>query len=318
MAEKTPDGFRGHPIQVVANRTGLSADVLRVWERRYGAVAPVRTESNRRLYSDADIERLQLIRRAIEGGRSIKIVARLSREELRDLLFEDVKPLDPQHVVEKPTDAAQAEQLAAYMANFLAAVRTLDRDELEKALTRASLSFARPILIERLLIPLLHKMGELWSSGSLRIVHEHSASAVLRAFFDGMLTASRLPATSPALVTATPAGQSHEFGAMAASVMAIYDGWRVIYLGADLPAEEIAAVTEHRSVNALALSIVYPPDDSKLMRELKDLRRLVHPKLPVIVGGKSVDAYRRVLKNIDAIVVHDLKEFRDQLQRIRE
>ncbi len=317
MPKNAIDGFHGHPIQVVANRTGLSADVLRVWERRYGVVAPVRTESNRRLYSDADIERLQLIRRAIEGGRSIRMVARLSREELRELLFHDAQSVAAGHSVEKLTDAAQTEEIAAYMANFLAAVRTLDRDELETALTRASLTFARPILIERLLIPLLYKMGELWSNGSLRIVHEHSASAVLRAFFGGMLTASGPPHSSPALVAATPAGQAHEFGAMAASVMAIYDGWRVIYLGADLPVEEIAAVTEHRSVNALALSIVYPPDDPKLTRELKNLRRLIHPNLPVIVGGKSVKAYRLVLKDIGAIVVHSLEEFRDQLQLIR-
>ena len=100
-----------------------------------------------------------------------------------------------------------------HMANFLAAVRALNRDELEMALTRASLTFARPVLIEQFLIPLLHKMGELWSTGSLRIVHEHSASAVLRALFGGLLTASGLSQSSPILVTVTPAGQSHEFGA---------------------------------------------------------------------------------------------------------
>ncbi|MDH3443001.1 MAG: MerR family transcriptional regulator [Deltaproteobacteria bacterium] len=317
MVEELKAGVHEHPIQVVANRTGLSADVLRVWERRYGAVSPRRTDSNRRLYSDEDLERLKLIRRAIEGGRSIGLVARLSKEELRNLVFLDEETGALPHLIEERPDTIRDEQVASYMTSFLTAVRTLDRDELEAALTRASLAFARPVFIEQLLIPLLHKMGDLWSTGSLRIVHEHSASAVLRALFGGMINASGLPQSSPALVAATPAGQAHEFGAMAASVMAIYDGWRVIYLGADLPTEEIAAVIDHRSVNALALSIVYPPDDANLIRELRNLRRLIHSNVPVIVGGNAVEAYRRVLEDIGAIVVHSLEEFRNQLRLIR-
>ena len=60
-----------HPIQVVTRRTGLSADVIRIWEKRYGVVAPMRTPTGRRLYSDADIERLRLLARATLTGCSI-------------------------------------------------------------------------------------------------------------------------------------------------------------------------------------------------------------------------------------------------------
>ncbi|MDH3428172.1 MAG: MerR family transcriptional regulator, partial [Gemmatimonadota bacterium] len=79
-----------HPIQVVSHRTGLSADVLRAWERRYGAVRPDRSASRRRLYSDRDIERLILLRRATKAGRTIGQIATLPDDRLRQLVASDV------------------------------------------------------------------------------------------------------------------------------------------------------------------------------------------------------------------------------------
>lgn len=78
-----------HPIAVVAQRTGLSRDVLRVWERRYDAVSPSRSAGGQRLYSDANIERFRLLSAATEHGRSIGQVAALSNERLAALIDED-------------------------------------------------------------------------------------------------------------------------------------------------------------------------------------------------------------------------------------
>ena len=78
-----------HPIRVVARRTGLTPHVIRAWEKRYGAVTPHRTETNRRLYSQEDVERLTLLRRSTLLGRSIGQIAKMSTEELRRLVGED-------------------------------------------------------------------------------------------------------------------------------------------------------------------------------------------------------------------------------------
>src|SRR5215213_10020898 len=75
-----------HPIQIVTRRTGVSADVLRVWEKRYAVVTPVRSASGRRLYSDADIERLRLLVQATRSGRAIGQVAALPTSALVELL----------------------------------------------------------------------------------------------------------------------------------------------------------------------------------------------------------------------------------------
>ena len=85
--DEAGNGTSLHPIGVVAERTGLSLDVLRVWERRYGVVQPTRDEGGRRLYSDADIERLRLLAEATSGGRAIRQVAYGQARAYRRMYF---------------------------------------------------------------------------------------------------------------------------------------------------------------------------------------------------------------------------------------
>jgi hypothetical protein len=106
-----------HPIQIVTRRTGLSADVLRVWEKRYGVVTPLRSTSGRRLYSDADIERLRLLVQATGRGRAIGQVAALSTPALVALLDDEAPPPPPtppgrDHRAPPPTPAAVVIQQA--------------------------------------------------------------------------------------------------------------------------------------------------------------------------------------------------------------
>src|SRR6188768_2142134 len=80
-----------HPMRLVAARTGLTPDLLRAWEKRYGAVAPVRSSGGQRLYSDADVERLSLLARAVEGGRAIGQIANLPLDELQGIVERDAR-----------------------------------------------------------------------------------------------------------------------------------------------------------------------------------------------------------------------------------
>src|SRR5262245_25366803 len=80
---------QGYPIRAVARRTGLTSHVIRVWEKRYGAVSPMRTPTNRRLYSDTDVERLRLLHQATLAGHSIGQIAQLPNERLQALVAAD-------------------------------------------------------------------------------------------------------------------------------------------------------------------------------------------------------------------------------------
>ena len=303
-----------HPIKVVARRTGLTPHVLRMWEKRYGAVTPLRTPTNRRLYSDADIVRLVLLRKATLAGRNIGQIAHLPTNKLQALLDADEETSQPQSsMVGAKADASVSSHLNA----CLHAVEQLDAAALEAALLRAATVLGRITLIEHVIVPLIHQIGERWREGSLRVVHEHIASVTVRIALEGMRNISTVPAAAPRLVVTTPAGQLHELGALLVAATATTEGWRATYLGANLPAEEIAAATEKLQAQAAALSIVYPPDDPHLGSELYNLRRSLPTDVVLIVGGRAAAHYQAVLDPIGAIKLHDIPSLRATLETLR-
>ncbi len=308
-----------HPIQVVARRTGLSPDLLRAWERRYGVVTPGRSAGSHRLYSDADIERLNLVRQALAGGRRIHQVARLSPPELRSLLEEDRSARGPAPVpfVAQKGAGEPNGPAADDLAPFLAAVRGLDQARLEALLADAALRLPVPLLVEQVLRPLLDQVGHEWTSGSLRISNEHLASAAVRSFIGGLRTAQPAPSGAPELIVATPAGQLHELGALTVALVAEADGWLVTYLGPNVPADDLAAAARQRAPRAIALSITYPPDDPQLARELTRLRRALPPAVALVVGGASAAAYERTLRELGAQLVDEPAALRRHLDALR-
>lgn len=307
-----------HPIQVVARRTGLSPDLLRAWERRYRVVSPGRSAGSHRLYSDADIERLNLIRQAIAGGRRVHQVARLSPPELRALLEEDRNARGPAPIpflAGRP--GADVSASTDDLAPFLAAVRSLDQARLEALLADAGLRLTVPLLVEQILRPLLDEIGHEWSSGTLRIAHEHMATAAIRGFLGGLRGAQPAPLNAPELIVATPSGTLHELGALTVALIAEAEGWLVSYLGPNVPADDLGAAVRQRAPRAVALSITYPPDDAQIARELVRLRRLLPANVSIVVGGGAAAAYQRTLREIGAVVADDPATLRTQLENLR-
>ena len=115
----------------------------------------------------------------------------------------------------------------------------------------------------------------------------------------------------------TPARQLHELGALIAAASAAADGWQVTYLGADLPAEEIAAAAAQIGAKAVVLGIVYPPDDALLPDEIRLLRRRLPRTTELIVGGRAAAAYSDALEETGARRVESLRELREELDLLR-
>lgn len=298
-----------HPIRVVARRTGLTAEVIRAWEQRYGVVTPSRTESGRRLYNDADVERLSLLRRAVQGGRSIGQVAPLADPSLRALVAEDAALPPP-----PPTEDVVV--MPVVLREALAAVRRMDALRLEAVLRSAAISVPVSRLTDEVLAPLMREIGDGWAEGRLGVLHEHVASAMVRAVVSSLPLAGSLPASAPLVVVATPSGQHHELGAMAVAAAASADGWRVLYLGADTPASDIARAAKETGATAIALSLTYPQDDPTVAAELRELRRLA-PAAAIVAGGLAAGSYADVLATIGALVVNDMAACRRALGTLR-
>lgn len=303
-----------HPIGVVSARTGLPQDLIRAWERRYQAITPDRGPTGRRLYSDVDIEKLRLLRRAVTAGRRISDVASLPVAALRDLVAQDRNEtaVVPDRGRRGGDSKSPAQEL---LEEALEAIESLDRRRLERALRGASVELTGPAMRRHLIGPLLETIGQRWHDGSLRIVHEHLASVVIRAYLNDNRNGHERT-HMPRIVLATPAGQYHEIGALMAMAAAEESGWDACYLGPNLPAEEIAAAARQLGARAVALSIVYRGDDTHLLDELERARRLIDPSVPIFIGGRAVDSVRAPLNQAGLLCPADLAEFRDDLHAV--
>jgi len=303
-----------HPIQVVARRTGLSADVIRAWERRYGVVEPDRTDTRRRLYSDADAERLLLLRQATDGGRRIGDVAALDTEALRELVDADRSARSA--VVDDAAEPGPRGEARVHLEACMRAVKALNAVALQAALVEAGVALSRPVLLERVLAPLMVRVGERWRNGPLRVAHEHMASASLRSFL-GALLAEPGASRGPTLVVTTLPGQLHELGALMAALTGAHGGWCPLYLGPNLPVDEIAYALAQTEARAAVLSLAYPKDDAQVVASLRALRARAPEGVAVIVGGVGVGAYTEVLEEIGALRVESLDELRATLDGLR-
>jgi methanogenic corrinoid protein MtbC1 len=314
--EKQASAEPRHPIKVVARRTGLTPDVLRVWEKRYGAVSPTRVDTGRRLYSDDDVERLLLLRRATLGGRRIGQVASLPTDELEELVVTDEAAMA---AAPRPPGATRPSPGGTnpHLDACLDAVLRLDAPALENAISGAAVALSTPALLDEVLIPLLHTIGEQWRVGTARVANEHLATAATRSLLSRLRVTAEAETGAPEIIVTTPAGQLHELGAMMAAMTAASEGWRVTYLGPNLPAEEIAAAAAQRKARVVALSVVYPADDPRVAEELRRLRGLLAPEIMILVGGSGAEHYAHILDGTGIRRLPDFATFRQELESIR-
>src|SRR4051812_21740127 len=156
-----------HPIQVVTRRTGVSADVLRVWEKRYAVVTPVRSTSGRRLYSDADIERLRLMVQATRTGRTIGQVAALPSAALVALLDEKA-PTERPSARRRDADATPPSPPAAgdLFAACLEAIARFDAVALDLLLRRAIVALSADDFLDAVVAPLVDRLRVQMLDGS--------------------------------------------------------------------------------------------------------------------------------------------------------
>ena len=132
-----------------------------------------------------------------------------------------------------------------------------------------------------------------------------------------MLAQASTLSDGPALLVTTPSSQTHELGALMAAVIAARAGWRVMYLGPMLPADEIAFAADLTRARAVALSIAYPADDTRLPAQLLRLRAQLQPGVPIFAGGAAASGYKRALERIGAVLPDTLADFDRDLEALR-
>ena len=305
-----------HPIQVVTRRTGLSADVLRVWEKRYAVVTPVRSASDRRLYTDADIERLRLLVEATRTGRTIGQVAALDNKALVALLAEEDRPVVPPrgattegvpHAPDVGTDLLEA---------CIDAITRFDAVALDLLLRRAIVALSADDFLDVVVVPLIDHLRVHTLDGSLRRPHAHLAVAVLRRVLDHIVATATAPLASRDLVVATLAGPAQELDALVVAAVAAADGWRVTYVGPGVPADDIAELVRHVAAGVLAVSVPAATGDRMVPRELRRLRASLPGRAELLVVGSTADTHRAVLGETGATPLTGLDMLRARLRAL--
>jgi len=305
-----------HPIQVVSRRTGLSADVIRSWEKRHGVVTPVRTPTGRRLYSDADIDRLRLLEQATVAGYSIRRAAALPPATLAAVARGGTPAASGIAVADVDAAAPASGEALEHLDACLAAIERFDGVTLDLILRRATVALSAAAFLDAVVRPLDARVAARLLDGTLRAPHRHLAHAVLRRVLDHVTATATAPAASPDLVVTTPTGQSQELGALVTAAAAAAEGWRVTYVGPGLPAEETVEAATILGARAVALSLGTAAGDRHIPRELRRLRALLPADVAILVEGAAADAHRTVLGEIGATVLRDTATVRAQLRAL--
>ena len=210
-------------IGVLAERTGVSPEVLRAWEQRYDLLRPSRSAGGFRLYSDDDLRRVQLTTDLIASGLS-------TGEAARQALEADISAAPP-------VDGLLVEDLAGRLREALDA---MDAEVAHLAFDRLLASVSIATMLGEVVLPYLRELGDRWATGEVSVAQEHFASNLIRGRLLG-LARDWGSGEGPNVLLACPPGEAHDLGLIVFGIEVARRGWRVTFLGADTPIATIEA-----------------------------------------------------------------------------
>jgi MerR family transcriptional regulator, light-induced transcriptional regulator len=230
-------------IGEISRRTGVAVPTLRAWERRYGVLAPERTDGGHRLYSERDVARVTSMRQLLDQGWQ---TAAAAREVLRAPA--PVTPLTP---VAGAGDAA-----GDLITRLRTAIDAFDAGGADHVLDDVLARFEVTRGLDEVILPVLREVGEGWEQDARVIAREHFATNALRPRLHRLLR-SGLRAGQRTLVAAAPEHEEHDLGLLAAAVAAVDAGWRVHYLGARTPTRALERSVAELSPHAVMVGAVF-------------------------------------------------------------
>lgn len=274
MKRETPIGYQ---IAAVVRLTGLSADTIRAWERRYGLVRPIRDEAGVRRYRRSEILRLQWARQATENGHPIRIVATLSDEELAVLLDR----------VPDPEKTPETQDGRSVVETVLSAIRECDAERARRTIRNASLLIEPRELILNVFVPLLDEVGRLWSVGEVTVWQEHLLSDVVASAI-GTLGKTLDGDRRDGFLFATPPGELHAFGITFAAMLAATHRFTVNNLGANIPASEVVGAAARLRTSCVVVGAPRSAQAAKASAAfLKELERDLPHTIELWIGGPA-------------------------------
>ena len=299
-----------YPIRAVAKLTGVPLDTIRAWERRYGAVTPQR-DARGRIYSEKEVQRLVLLRDAVARGHSIGQVAEVADEDLRELLRQTEDLLEPGVGKRRKVKAADS-----ILSPLLKAIHVFDYVGAERELNRLAAATADPRnIVHEIALPLMRITGERWHEGRFTIAQEHMVTALSSGLLASLLRIYGNPNPKAKVLLATPEGEHHGFGVLAAAMLTAVEGLGAIHLGTSLPAREIVQAARRTEAKAILIGICGAKAES-VLGPLQEIRKGAAMRTQLWVGGATDNRLAGALLNAGWIPLKDFPSLERELQRL--
>jgi MerR family transcriptional regulator, light-induced transcriptional regulator len=253
-----------------ARRVGVSPELLRAWERRYGLLRPIRTEGGFRLYTDDDAHRVERMKRALDEGLSAAEAATRAQVQERS-------PLGA-------LDGARE--------RLVAAAHDYDESAAHAILDEALAGFSLESVLRELILPVLREIGNEWERGTLEVGQEHFFSNLVR---ERLLALARLwgRGGGPLAILACAPGERHDISLIAFGLMLRSHGWRILFLGADTP---LATLSEAVTATGPQLVVVAAVESARLEAVATGLRRVARNTRLVLSGPGASEAVSKRLR----------------------
>jgi MerR family transcriptional regulator, light-induced transcriptional regulator len=284
-----------YTMKTVVQQTGITPTTLRAWERRYGILQPDRTDGGYRLYSEQDIALLRWLKGQVEAGVNIGRAVALLEMKRHD----GADPISNRHsgatgLQFKSTSEPEVDVPLTNMRTTDTIFQELLDVLLHFCETRAGTIFSEAfalypveVVTENIIVPALVEVGERWQQNAISVVQANFVTSFLRQKVTSLFTAYTQPAVGPLAVTGSAPGEWHDIGILLVSLALRRRGWRVLYLGPNVPVAQLVGELPDLKPELVCLSATTVDNAYHLLTAAEILSRMPEPRPRFAFGGRA-------------------------------
>lgn len=304
----------GYRISAVAQMTGMQPVLLRAWESRYGIVKPQRTPSGYRIYSDEDVALFRGAQQLVRQGLAPMQVARLPRSQLLEAGGGAAYVRVPARAIEEPIGT---QSIAALIDRTLTAIASFDSDRVHELVALPLLLMKPSAACRDFVMPLLVELGERWHRREISVAAEHFGTALVRGKLIVLLDTLRPRGAEKRVLCACPPGELHEVGLLSFAIDAAAQGLSPIYLGADVPLDDLKRAAQDTRPDLIAISLVVSRERDALRQLLLDLSAAAGSLCPLLVGGRALGRHESLIQETGCVAMPSSGRLFDLLPALR-
>lgn len=291
-----------YTIKDLEKLSGIKAHTIRIWEKRYGLIAPKRTNTNIRTYCDDELKKLLNISILNRNGYKISKIAQFTNNEI----YEQIN-----HLLQNNMDTE------THLENLAIAMIDLDEAKFERILSRLILQLGFEDVVISILYPFFIRIGVMWQTGSIIPSQEHFITNLVKqkiiVAIDGILPSEKADADT--YLVFLPEGELHELGLLFFSYLIKKRGHKLIYLGQTIPISDVIEAAKIGQADNIVTAFISGIDKKAMLAYIQKLTT-GFPDKKVFLSGAQIEQLNGVSIPADITLIHSPKDFVDCLDKI--